>query len=176
MFDLVTLLRLSQRRMPVVIAIIAVLMMFIAPEVSKTLEHRRIPAKGEIAEKTMSNMFGIAMSGMHSNDMKVHAISARSKESSGKSNHKKNQHASRDSLMADEGGMMDNFACGYCQLLVHFPLMIWIFVPLIWLILLAYRAPPIRSIPTYPTSLFSGISQPRAPPTCLFFNLMASQL
>jgi len=35
--------------------------------------------------------------------------------------------------MADHGMMMGpGFACGYCDLLVHVPLMLWVFIPFIW--------------------------------------------
>lgn len=61
------------------------------------------------------------------------------------------------------GGMSD-FSCGYCELLVHLPMLVWIFIPLLWLILLTSRLPPPLTLPAYPLCWFPGTSQPRAPP------------
>lgn len=49
--------------------------------------------------------------------------------------------------MADHGMMMGpGFACGYCDLLVHVPLMLWVFIPFIWWMCLISRAPPPAAI------------------------------
>lgn len=42
-----SLIRLSRKKLPAVIAIFAILMLFVAPEVSKTLEHRRMENREE---------------------------------------------------------------------------------------------------------------------------------
>lgn len=65
--------------------------------------------------------------------------------------------------MSQMGGM-DEFSCGYCELLAHLPILVWIFIPLLWLILLTSRLPPPLALPPYPQCWFPGTSQPRAPP------------
>lgn len=61
-------------------------------------------------------------------------------------------------------GGMNKFSCGYCELLVHLPMLVWIFIPLLWLILLSSRLPPPLTLPAFPLCWFPGTSQPRAPP------------
>lgn len=62
------------------------------------------------------------------------------------------------------GGMMDDSACGYCQLLVHFPVIVWVFTPFIWLTLIISRAPPGSFFSYLPFSTLLFDFQPRAPP------------
>lgn len=121
------------------IAILAVLLLFIAPVVSKSLaEHHD----------------AMAMSGM-SADMPM-----------------MDHHS--DMAMADHSMMMDDgVACGYCDLLVHVPLMLWVFVPFIWLMCLTSRAPPPRHVSRLALPRLNGIYRPRAPPLPrLFISLM----
>lgn len=66
------------------------------------------------------------------------------------------------------GDMMDDAACGYCLMLIHIPLMIWVFVAIIWLTLRISVTPPPRLIFRRFTPFFPGIAQPRAPPSYLF--------
>ncbi len=61
-------------------------------------------------------------------------------------------------LLAPVAALVGNegFACGYCELLVHVPLMLWTAVPLIWLMMIIARAQPRRrEVRVY---------RPRAPP------------
>ncbi|MGX8941057.1 DUF2946 family protein [Symbiopectobacterium sp. Eva_TO] len=62
-------------------------------------------------------------------------------------------------MMQEEG-----FACGYCELLVHVPFIIGIFIPMVWLMVLLARAPPLpRVLPPYCPPL-DATNLPRAPP------------
>ncbi len=106
------------------------MMLFIAPVVSKTLEHSR-GIKSEachgmsIPEMQNSNHHGVAH---------IHM------------------------------GLMDDIACGYCQLLINLPLLSGTFVPFLLLTLTISRAPPTPCFSGQTIRLFYGESQPRAPP------------
>ncbi|MBP2170859.1 hypothetical protein J2125_004051 [Erwinia toletana] len=138
---MVTLFRLSQRRIPALIAILAILLLFIAPEISKTLEYRRMP--------------DMAMGGMTMDHTPMLTTPPSAHHGST---------ADTTPVVSSDNSLADYFACGYCQLLVHFPLLLWVFVALIWLILLISPPPPWHKITFYPLSLFPGVAQPRAPP------------
>ncbi|MCU5775328.1 DUF2946 domain-containing protein [Erwiniaceae bacterium BAC15a-03b] len=143
---MVTLFRLSQRRIPALIAILTILMLFIAPEISKALEYRHMP---EMATG------GMAMDNMLTNHTPMQTAPLSAHHSSA---------AEPAPIVSSDSGLIDYFACGYCQLLVHFPLLLWVFVALIWLILLVSPSSPWHKISFYPVTLFPGIAQPRAPP------------
>ncbi|WP_240116310.1 DUF2946 domain-containing protein [Erwinia endophytica] len=153
---MLTLYRLSQRRLPALIALMAILMLFIAPEVSKTLEHRQVRAAYETSSAVMGEMDMGMMPMDHG--MKHPVTSASPDEMTG---HAGNPvaHGKR----SDEG-IMDDFACGYCQLLVHSPLLAWVLAALILLLFLITRVAPSLLSPAPPMTFFPGISQPRAPP------------
>ncbi|MDC9603867.1 DUF2946 domain-containing protein [Xenorhabdus griffiniae] len=126
---MLSLFRLSQSRTPAIIALLAILMLFIAPVVSKTLEHHREEIKSEIN----------------------HCMPA---------THTMNHHGVDHIHM----GLMDDIACGYCQLLINLPLLAGGFVPFILLTLIVFRALPISRFFGPVIRLFYGESQPRAPP------------
>ncbi|MEJ4043604.1 DUF2946 domain-containing protein [Erwinia sp. SLM-02] len=202
-----SLLSLSQRRMPAFIAVLAILMLFIAPEVSKTLvqwraanavtahdvhpgrshhampdgpmtmrgisdasPERAIPAHDmagtaahNMAEMTAHDMPGTPahnMAGTPASGMAHHAAPA---ISAGSSAEKSPSMANHDALQPGMT-MMDDLACGYCELLVHFPFMIWVLIPLIWLLCTSTRAPPVRLIVSFFPFFLPGTCLPRAPP------------
>jgi len=153
--------------MPAVIALMAILMLFIAPVVSKSLEYRRAGDKMDlISTDTM------AMSDADMNDDAMSAM--RQRDHSQPPPAPSNQHTSHGKSFADSlshawmdgSGMggMDNIACGYCQLLIHLPLMAWVFIPFIWLMLRISRAPPAAIVASPRLSFYCGDPQPRAPP------------
>lgn len=191
---MVSLLGLSQRRMPAFIAVLAILMLFIAPEVSKTLAQWRaanaIMAHGEQADSgpddsmqagrmsdgalldhsipARDTQHAVAHDGsmpMHhmASGMAHHTMPAVSTEGSAK---KSPSMADHNSSQPVTGGMatMDDLACGYCELLVHFPFMIWVLIPLIWLLCTSTRAPPVRLIVSFFATFLPGSCLPRAPP------------
>ncbi|MCW0331668.1 hypothetical protein NB704_003057 [Pantoea ananatis] len=122
-------IRCKQQQLSACIAILAVLLLFIAPVVSKNLAERH-------DAMTMSGMSADMPMMDHHSDM----------------------------AMTDHSMMNDGLACGYCDLLVHVPLMLWVFIPFIWLICLTCRAPPPRHIARLALPRLNGIYRPRAPP------------
>ncbi len=129
-----------RQRLTACIAILAVLLLFVAPIVSKTLMERQsrlmdMPAHSMTSEMSMHHhemMMDMAMPGM-------------------------------DHHMMEDG----EFACGYCDLLVHVPLMMWVFIPFIWLIMMSCRAPPLTPLQAPVIRRFSPTNRPRAPPAVL---------
>ncbi|BET96863.1 hypothetical protein TCT1_17840 [Xenorhabdus sp. TCT-1] len=109
-------------------------MLFIAPVVSKTLERYREGIKSEIN----------------------HCMSVSDMPSTHMMNHHSVDHVHM--------GLMDDIACGYCQLLINLPLLAGGFVPFILLTLIVSRAPPASRFFGPIIRLFYGESQPRAPP------------
>lgn len=152
---------LSHRRAPALMAILAILMLFIAPEISQSLAQQR-------ALKTTST--GSAHLMMMPDRQADNGMAQPPPHGAHRHHDAADEHASAHPTRSSAdpaiaaGGSMQDFACGYCELLAHFPLAIWIFVPLIWLLFVASRASPQRLIPTFPVPLFTGQSQPRAPP------------
>lgn len=150
------------------IAILAIMMLFIAPEVSKTLEHWRMQTKGEpVVSHSSEAMEGMEMS-MDMGTMPVdhaHSMTPPQKSSdTATGGDSARSMASALPMMAGSMGMMDDFACGYCQLLVHFPLMAGIALFAVLLLLIVSRTPHRHPVPVAPFTLFIGPSQPRAPP------------
>ncbi|WP_065647498.1 MULTISPECIES: DUF2946 domain-containing protein [Pantoea] len=131
-----TVLPALHQRLTACLAILAVLLLFVAPVVSKSLiEQQRVsqPAPA-MMEMDHHQMMEHAMPGMMHHD-------------------------------ADDGEL----ACGYCDLLVHVPLMIWVFIPFIWLMLLHSRAPPLPWLAAPVVRTLAAIPRPRGPP-CLLLN------
>ncbi|WP_319928969.1 DUF2946 domain-containing protein [Xenorhabdus santafensis] len=137
---MLSLFRLSIRRTPAFIALLSILMLFIAPVVSKTLEHHRDSIKSEINHS-------MSMSDMPNQHHQL-------------SSHTMNHHG----VDHTHTGLMDDIACGYCQLLINLPLLAGNFIPFILLLLIISRAPPALRLYSPIVQLFYGESQPRAPP------------
>ena len=162
---MVTLFRLSQRRLPAVIAILAILLLFIAPEISKTLEHRRATGNSDITQSEHQRMPGMVMAGMDHSTMDHSAMQLMTAAHSALPDSHSPHHA-HTSAMPSGMSMMDDIACGYCLFMLHFPLLLWVFVALFLLMLLSSRAPPRQSIIHFPHTHVTGLCQPRAPPAC----------
>ncbi|MDC9588934.1 DUF2946 domain-containing protein [Xenorhabdus sp. XENO-10] len=150
---MLSLFRLSQRRTPAFIALLAILMLFIAPVVSKTLEHYR---KNGTCENGMNHC--MSMSDMQNSDNSSHHNPSHHQVSPPP--HSMNHHGA-DHIHT---GLMDDIACGYCQLLINLPLLAEGFVPFILLTLIVSRAPLALRLSGSTIRLFYGESQPRAPP------------
>ncbi|WP_312239928.1 DUF2946 domain-containing protein [Pantoea sp.] len=145
--------RATQQQFNACIAILAVLLLFVAPVVSKTLaERHQMRMLYPSAEMSMSS--DVRSSTAHG----YHAAM---------------QMQQMDSpMIMDHGAMSDGgFACGYCDLLVHVPLMAWMFIPFIWLLMRISRAPPplmasapvirqpyVFPCPRAPPPMFSGMT------------------
>ncbi|HID9456829.1 TPA: DUF2534 family protein [Serratia marcescens] len=95
--------RQLQQRFTACIAIMAVLLLFVAPVVSKSLMHH--PMMGGMAQADAAMP----------HDMHAMAMPAA-------------EHAGHHGM--DPAEMI---FCGYCELLIHVPLLLWTFVPLLWL-------------------------------------------
>ena len=167
-----SLIRLSRKKLPAIIAIFAILLLFVAPEVSKTLEHRRMENREEHStwndadnkhhmHKTETDNSTDDMSGMMA-DMDMSAGEMPVHHSMQPDSHQ--PPSMPDMPMMMHGGVMDDSACGYCVMLIHLPLMLWVFVAVIWLTLRVSNSPPPRLILRSFTVFFPGIAQPRAPP------------
>lgn len=144
---------LSQRRFPVLLALVAVLMLFIAPEISKSLQ-RNLSVSGEMTGHDRGHP-------AHSS----YRLSPGSEKSATPSGHHADRQDLHHTMMPMAGtGVMDDSACGYCQLLIHLPFLSWVFIPFIWLTLVISRPPPEASFAYIPFSVLTDDCQPRAPP------------
>lgn len=144
----------SRSRLPACLGIFAILMLFIAPVISRSLEHARV---GQSEPASMADC------GM---DMSTHSHHQPPPEPTGK--------ASMPGMsMAMQTGshnmamMMDDSACGYCVLLIHVPLLDLAYSPLFWSGSLLSRAPPAHYIFPLFAHVIHSESQPRAPPASL---------
>ncbi|MXP50181.1 DUF2946 domain-containing protein [Pantoea sp. Eser] len=120
----------DRQRLTASTAILAVLLLFVAPMVSKNL-----------AEHHASLQRLAATSG----DMPM-----------------MDHHS--DMPMAGHDMMAPGFACGYCDLLIHVPLMLWVFIPFIWWMCLISRAPPPPATAPPRRRRSLRTHRPRAPP------------
>ncbi|MBZ2399211.1 DUF2946 domain-containing protein [Erwinia amylovora] len=148
--------RLSQRRIPALIAILAILMLFIAPDVSTILEQRRSAEHHKTSlENLSSSLSEMAQHGM----MDGMPTAADNDLCHSQAPSENGQHSDRGG-----GKLPEHFACGYCQLLVNLPLLLAIFLVVIRLLLLSARTVAPLHLPPCHLTFFPGLSQPRAPP------------
>lgn len=133
--------RQLQQRFTACIAIMAVLLLFVAPVVSKSLIHH--PMMGGMAQPaaTMQHeMHGMVMPAA--------------------------EHAGHHGT--DPAEMI---FCGYCELLIHVPLLLWTFVPLLWLMARIARLPCAPRIVSPPIRRLTLRPSPRGPPGQPFFPI-----
>ncbi|WP_437614327.1 DUF2946 family protein [Erwinia sp. V71] len=162
---MVTLFRLSQHRIPAVIAIMAIMLLFIAPEVSKSLALRHDVSNRATTHTSTPQRPVMVMAGMDHSAMDHRAMHAEpAAHSLSATRETPDSHHSAAGAMPAGMSMMDDIACGYCLFLLHFPLLLWVFVPLILQMLLSSRAAPCPQIILFTATLFTGLCQPRAPP------------
>ncbi|WP_036770789.1 DUF2946 domain-containing protein [Photorhabdus australis] len=143
----------SRCRLPAWLGIFAILMLFIAPVISRSLEHARI------GEAHSSNVVDCHMV-MSSNDDIPRNMSHSDVSSS------PNHHDGMQMGMHAGGGMsmLEDIACGYCVFLIHVPMLDLANIPLFWSTSLTSRPPPIQTVASFlPHFIFSD-SLPRAPP------------
>lgn len=112
-------------------------MLFIAPVISKSLEQRRAATNGEHHVMSLSSGMMMEMGNME---------------------------MSTASHLMPGASLMDDIACGYCQLLLHIPLIVWLFIPFIWLAWRISRAPPPPIIAALVPQHDDAEALPRAPP------------
>ncbi|MEL5638923.1 DUF2946 domain-containing protein [Serratia marcescens] len=133
--------RQLQQRFTACIAILAVLLLFVAPMVSKSLTHHPM----------MGGMTQTAAAMPH--DMHAMAMPAA-------------EHAGHHGM--DPAEMI---FCGYCELLIHVPLLLWAFVPLLWLMTRIARLPCAPRIVPPPIRRLALRPSPRGPPGQPFFPI-----
>lgn len=158
------LIRLSRKKQPAAIAILAILMLFIAPEVSRTLEHGRLAQQQVIT----THHSVLPSESMHSDDMPGMDIPGTAHQAMASPTVEHNvghlkAMAGMPGMMSG-GNMLDDIACGYCLVLTHLPLMLWMFTAIVWLTLRITTSPPPRQILSFIPLYFPGLVQPRAPP------------
>lgn len=139
-----SLFSFSRHKWPSAIALLAMLMLFIAPVISKSLEHRRAAEINSHAEHHMTHADGMMMEMGSMMPAASHL------------------------LPGAGASLMDDIACGYCQLLLHVPLIVWLFIPFIWLAWRITRAPPPAVIAPLLAQHDDAKAQPRAPPVFPF--------
>lgn len=159
LFRVVSLFSISHRRHLVYLGLLAILMLFLAPVISKSLEHQRAsqPCSAPITT-THHDVSGMAA--MH------HAMPgmAHAAHSSSHSSCIASQGMPHHLVSKPGSSPMEDIACGYCQLLIHLPLLQTIFTPFIWLTLLVSHAPFLPVLVSPLLSTCYSECQPRAPP------------
>ncbi|CAQ83332.1 MULTISPECIES: DUF2946 domain-containing protein [Photorhabdus] len=149
----------SRGRQPAWLGIFAILMLFIAPVISRSLEHARI---GEAhSSKVVDCHMVISSNDDMPRNMSHSEVSSASHVSSGT-----NHHDGMQMGMHAGGGMsmLEDIACGYCVFLIHVPMLDLANTPLFWSTSLTARPPPIQTVASFlPHFIFSD-SLPRAPP------------
>ncbi len=127
------------QRLAAGIAIMAVLLLFVAPVVSKSLmHHQMMGGMAQPAAAMPHEMHGMAMPAA--------------------------EHAGHHGM--DPAEMI---FCGYCELLIHVPLLLWVFVPLLWLMTRIARLPCAPRIVPPPIRRLALRPSPRGPPGQPFF-------
>ncbi|MEL4016593.1 DUF2946 domain-containing protein [Dryocola clanedunensis] len=130
-----SLFSFSRCKWPSALALLAMLMLFIAPVISKSLEHQRAGTKHQGMEHHM--MMEMPLMEMPATSHLLPGVGA---------------------------SLMDDIACGYCQLLLHVPLIVWLFIPLLWQASRVTRAPPLPVIAPLLPQHDDAEALPRAPP------------
>lgn len=145
----------SRRRFPAWLGICAILMLFIAPVVSKALVAQGIP---------VPMMAGMDMSSMEMSAAPMHEMSLSATHDMHNADQMSHEALPSSPLPAMSPMEMMDAACGYCVLLMHLPLLVLLAIPLLWSMAEVVR-PPLPCAIQCPISapLFSN-SQPRAPP------------
>lgn len=129
------------KRRPALIAFTAMLLLWIMPQLSKWMMNQQ--ACVSIIETFQHH---------HSHQLATNP--------SKQPQHQLFHHARMNSITHDA-------LCGYCQLLVHLPVILWNFLPLLFYFSAIIRkALPSRFI-SYHSILFAGLLQARAPPVVI---------
>ncbi|WP_445497062.1 DUF2946 domain-containing protein [Photorhabdus sp. SF281] len=138
------------------LGIFAILMLFIAPVISRSLEHARI---GESHSSRVADCHTVMSS---DDDIPRNMPHSDMASASPGTNH----HDGMQMGMHAGGGMslLEDIACGYCVFLIHIPMLDLANTPLFWSTSLTSRPPPIQTVASFlPHFIFSD-SLPRAPP------------
>lgn len=142
---------------PAWLGIVAILMLFIAPVVSKSLVsagvlHSMMPGM---------SMPGMDMSSMDMSEDEMPPAMERENDAHADSHHSMTPHDMGQGMMS---GDMSDAACGYCVLLVHLPLLHLLALTILWSSDIQSDAPPSSVFQHDIPCVFYCDSQPRAPP------------
>ncbi|KER02903.1 Protein of unknown function (DUF2946) [Photorhabdus temperata subsp. temperata Meg1] len=146
----------SRSRLSAWLGIFAILMLFIAPVISRSLEHARI---GESHSSRVADCHTVMSSDDDMpKDMSHSDISSASQST--------NHHDGMQMGMHSGGGMsmLDDIACGYCVFLIHVPMLDLANTPLFWSTSLTSRSPPVQPVTLLLSHFIFSDSLPRAPP------------
>ncbi|MCA6221140.1 DUF2946 domain-containing protein [Photorhabdus antumapuensis] len=145
----------SRSRLSAWLGIFAILMLFIAPVISRSLEHARI------CESHSSRVADCHTVMSSDDDMPSMSHSDIASASPGT-----NHHDGMQMGMHAGGGMsmLEDIACGYCVFLIHVPLLDLANTPLFWSTSLTSRSPPVQSVTLFLAHFIFSDSLPRAPP------------
>ncbi|WP_188474503.1 DUF2946 domain-containing protein [Hafnia psychrotolerans] len=137
------------------LGIVAILMLFIAPVVSKSL------VSAGVMHRMMPGMSGMDMSSIN---MPEDGMLPAQKGEHG--DHTDIHHAmsSGDKGQGMMTGDMSDAACGYCVLLAHLPLLHILALSLLWSSEVSGQAPPFLLANHFRSPAFYNDAQPRAPP------------
>ena len=145
------LIRLSHTKLAAVIAILAMLMLFIAPDISRNL-HSPL-------SDTQTARQSVATANSMSAEMTVTALSAAEKTA-----------AIHPVPAAPPMTMPGEDVCGYCVLL-HMPILLIMMIILCNLSLRLCREKPCIQRLILPAAQFAGDQQPRAPPASEYWQI-----
>lgn len=182
----------SRLRFPAWLGIFAILMLFIAPIVSKTLVAHGLPmpmmagmsgsdtmeGTGEVDGANMADMANMSMSDVSpapssaQPDHDHHAMPAAhnfAANHSAANNADANNFAAKNSAAAASLSASDMMgaACGYCVLLMHLPLLVMLSLTVFWSLAVVARPSPPRVISCPDSAPIFKDSQPRAPPVLI---------
>ncbi|NDJ56946.1 DUF2946 domain-containing protein [Enterobacteriaceae bacterium 4M9] len=119
-------------------------MLFVAPVISRTLAHHAA-CQPEHTTATMD------MSAMH-HDMEMTAHC------------EENSRLKHSMMPAPSMSPMEEIACGYCQLLINLPFVLFIFAALLWLLLRIVHQSPVIALNCSPVYRTWPPQRARAPP------------
>ncbi|WP_350306391.1 DUF2946 domain-containing protein [Photorhabdus viridis] len=138
------------------LGIFAILMLFIAPVISRSLEHVRI---GESHSSKVADCHTV----MSPDDDMPRNMSHSDIVSASPGTY---HHDGMQMGMHAGGGMsmLEDIACGYCVFLIHVPMLDLANTPLFWSTSLTSRSPPVQPVTLLLAHFIFSDSLPRAPP------------
>ncbi|SQI43420.1 Protein of uncharacterised function (DUF2946) [Leminorella richardii] len=143
---------LPRSRAAAFIALAAMLMLFIAPLISKSLA--QVAACHQSAQHVSMNapMEGVSVSVADTSEA-----------------HGKHGGTHPDMAMSHGGqSLLEDIACGYCHILIHLSLILVIVQPLIWLLFFVFQSPPVGDLLCLYLSKSYRKNLARAPPPFAF--------
>ncbi|MEK9497423.1 DUF2946 domain-containing protein [Photorhabdus sp. P32] len=156
----------SRSRLPAWLGIFAILMLFIAPVISRSLEHARIgeahSSRVVDCHRAMSSDDDMPRNMSHSDVSSASQVT----QSHSTKLYSTSHHDGMQMGMHAGGGMsmLEDIACGYCVFLIHVPILDLANTLLFWSTSLTSRPPPIQTVASFLPHFIFADSLPRAPP------------